>query len=259
MNAVIHETYKQSLNSLRERFDHLYEQRQASSKELVSLAKTIQELATLCGEDPDLPSLGVDISPEWILIRAWLSCMPFADAIRTALRIIHPTAFTTPELRGFLLRAGYPLETRTDPIISLNVALKRMVDAGEVLVVPKEGSRKAYQWAFKNERLPAENFDYAEVQNLLQAISQHGTVVGPMIAAETQANAENHIPERVSNLLRQNPHVAYCDDCIATLLALPRRQQAQRVTGALGVTHDFTREQGECGECGGTKFVTKAN
>ena len=257
---VAHESYTRSLSTFRERFNSLYEDRQNITKELISLARTIQELATLCGEEPDIPSLGADTSPNWILINAWLGCMPFAEAIRTALRIIYPTAFTTPELREFLARVGYPLENRTDPMISLNVALKRMADAGEVVVVPKDGVRKAYQWAFKNEHPPAESLNYEGLQTLIQHVSQNGTVIGELTAQEQIENEqEATIPKRVSNLLRQNPEVAYCDDCLATVLGLPRRQQAQRVTAALAVTQEFIRQHGVCGECGGNKFVTRAN
>jgi hypothetical protein len=41
------------------------------------------------------------------------------------------------------------------------------------------------------------------------------------------------IPEQVSDFLRKNVGSSYCDDCIQKGIGLKRRQQAQRVTGAL--------------------------
>jgi hypothetical protein len=50
------------------------------------------------------------------------------------------------------------------------------------------------------------------------------------------------IPEQVTEFLKKQPGQAYCDDCIAEEIPLKRRQQAQRVTGALAMTADFVRE-----------------
>ena len=66
------------------------------------------------------------------------------------------------------------------------------------------------------------------------------------------------IPEQVSAFLRAHPGKAYCDDCIAEKIPLKRRQQAQRVTGALAMTGDFVRESSSCTECGADKLVTRA-
>jgi hypothetical protein len=66
------------------------------------------------------------------------------------------------------------------------------------------------------------------------------------------------IPEQVSTFLKDRGGKAYCDDCIAKNVPLKRRQQAQRVTGALAMTGDFVREEGGCAECGADKLVTKS-
>jgi hypothetical protein len=62
----------------------------------------------------------------------------------------------------------------------------------------------------------------------------------------------------VSAFLREQLGKTYCDDCIAQKIPLKRRQQAQRVTGALAMTGDFVRESGGCAECGADKLATKA-
>lgn len=57
------------------------------------------------------------------------------------------------------------------------------------------------------------------------------------------------IAEQVAEFLRQRKTNAYCDDCLCEQLKLSRRQQAFRVTSALGVTSDFRRDDGECSCC----------
>ena len=57
------------------------------------------------------------------------------------------------------------------------------------------------------------------------------------------------IAEQVAHFLHQRKPKAYCDDCLCEELKLSRRQQAFRVTSALGVTSDFRRDDGECFRC----------
>jgi hypothetical protein len=45
------------------------------------------------------------------------------------------------------------MHTKTDPMVSLNVALRRLLESSEVEIVDKD-TRKAYRWAFKNEMTP---------------------------------------------------------------------------------------------------------
>ncbi len=66
------------------------------------------------------------------------------------------------------------------------------------------------------------------------------------------------IPEDVTTFLRKNRSKAYCDDCLKDNLKLKRRQQAQRVTGAISQTKEFVREKITCADCRGHKLVTKA-
>lgn len=57
------------------------------------------------------------------------------------------------------------------------------------------------------------------------------------------------ISERVADYLRQHKTDSLCDDCLAEVLQLKQRQQAFRVTSALGVTADFRRGDGQCSRC----------
>jgi hypothetical protein len=67
------------------------------------------------------------------------------------------------------------------------------------------------------------------------------------------------IAEQVSSFLRANNGKAFCDDCLQKLVKLKLRQQAQRVTGALEQTREFTREEGTCSNCGKEKKVIRSN
>jgi hypothetical protein len=65
------------------------------------------------------------------------------------------------------------------------------------------------------------------------------------------------IAERVYNFLAERVPLAFCDDCIAERLELSRRQQAHRVTTALGTTANFHRKDGTCSLCGETRKVIR--
>ena len=64
-------------------------------------------------------------------------------------------------------------------------------------------------------------------------------------------------PQIISEWLREKKG-AYCDDCIAKQVKLPRRQQAQRATDALSQTNEFTRYSGTCSLCGSVKKVIES-
>lgn len=66
------------------------------------------------------------------------------------------------------------------------------------------------------------------------------------------------IQARISDFLRDNRSVDFCDDCIAQRLPLKKRQQSQSVTSALAETTEFTRTTGRCSSCGKIKTVIRA-
>ena len=155
--------YKQTLEQLRRRFNQLRDQRHAMKDEMVGLIKTIEGLAALCGEAPNIvpPIEVMEADAGKLMAESWLKYMPFVDALRTALRLIYPNAFTTSEIRELLRRVGYPIDEKSDPMVSLNVSLKRLREGGEVEAVSKN-MRKAYKWAFKNELTPPPGYIVAQ-------------------------------------------------------------------------------------------------
>src|SRR5262249_45366041 len=146
--------YKDTLDELRRRYAEVFRQRRAMTQELSDLAKTIEGLAALCGEKPGIPRPEDEAEAAKLMAASWLKFVPFADAVRIALRMVAPFPITALELRGLLSRAGYPINQKTDPMVSLNVALTRLRDSEEVEIAEKEG-RKAYRWAFRNELRPS--------------------------------------------------------------------------------------------------------
>lgn len=168
------------LATLRARYTEIIANIELEKEELASLQTTIEALSALCSEAPNIRQLDEVPAAGRILMESWLKHMPFADAIRTGLRIVAPSAFTTSELKELLARAGYPIHLRTEPMVALNVALKRMLEAGEVEVVDKDG-RNAYMWAFKNELPPPPgskpNIDWTEFLD----VPHHGRRIRPAL------------------------------------------------------------------------------
>ncbi len=143
------------LGNLRNRYRQLDSEITERLAEKNGLSKAIHTLSAVCGEPPNIDVMGQPSVPDpgKLMAEEWLKYMPFVDAIRTALRMISPDAFTTSELKELLTRVGYPVHTKSDFMVALNVALTRFHDQEEVEVVSKDG-RKAYRWAYKREMRP---------------------------------------------------------------------------------------------------------
>jgi hypothetical protein len=166
--------YKRTLDNLRERYLDVLAERNAMTIELAGLARSIEGLAALCGEEPTVPSADPhDTNLTKAMAEAWLKYMGFADACRTALKIVAPSALTTSDIREMLTRAGYPIERRTDPMVSINVCMHRLVKAEEVEPVVLENGHKAFRWAFRNE-LPQGYQEGLQIWNAIRARKQEG-------------------------------------------------------------------------------------
>jgi hypothetical protein len=63
------------------------------------------------------------------------------------------------------------------------------------------------------------------------------------------------VEDRIIDHLHKHSRQVYCDDCLADLLQLKRRQQAQRVTSCLASKPGFTRISKRCSECDKVKLV----
>jgi hypothetical protein len=145
--------YAEVLDQLRGRYLEVLHRRDALNEELKGIAKSIEGLSTLTGEgsiapDPTLPSqLASDI------FRSWIKYMGFSDACRAVLRIA-PSGLTPTEIRDTLAMVGFPLEKRSNAIVSVHVFLDRAIKAEEVGEILRDDGEKAYQWRWKHELTP---------------------------------------------------------------------------------------------------------
>jgi hypothetical protein len=77
----------------------------------------------------------------------------------------------------------------------------------------------------------------------------------PLPAASEVSPERN--ADRIGRFLAAGRPRLFCDDCIADMLALSHRREANRITGALGKTHHFWRDVGACSACGQHKQVIR--
>lgn len=68
---------------------------------------------------------------------------------------------------------------------------------------------------------------------------------------------EGSNPEKVIAVLRSDPNLWLCDDCIALLAGIKNRIAVNPIATTLGLTSDFDRERSECSRCRETKLVTR--
>jgi hypothetical protein len=66
------------------------------------------------------------------------------------------------------------------------------------------------------------------------------------------------VPDQITGFLNAHRRQPYCDDCIANLVGLKKRQQSQQATKPLGGTSQFVRSSGSCSNCGRHKMVIYA-
>jgi hypothetical protein len=62
-------------------------------------------------------------------------------------------------------------------------------------------------------------------------------------------------PVKITTFLTTHKGIKYCDDDLAKLLNLPRRQEVQQATSALATTPNFKREKGQGSVCRNIKCV----
>lgn len=161
--------YTEILDELRSRYLDVLRRRDGLNEELKSVAKSIEGLSSLTGEestvpDPTLPS---QLASE--IFKSWIKYMGFADACRVVLRIA-PSGLTPTEIRDTLAMAGFPLQGRTNVMVSIHVFLDRAIKAEEVEGVTRNDGEKAYQWLWKDELTPTpEQMEkYREYERLIK-------------------------------------------------------------------------------------------
>jgi hypothetical protein len=162
--------YKRMLDELRSRYLDVLHRRDGLNEELKGIAKSMEGLSALTGEKtiPTDPSLPSQMTSE--VFRSWIKYMGFADACRAVLRIA-PSGLTPTEIRDTLVMVGFPIEQRTNVMISIHVFLARAIKADEVDEIKGPNGEKAYQWLWKDELSPTPDQmeKYKEYENFIKA------------------------------------------------------------------------------------------
>jgi hypothetical protein len=167
--------YKKMLDEMRSQYLEVLHRRDKLTQELKGIAKSIEGLSALTGDKsaiPD-PSLPLELVSE--VFKSWIKYMGFADACRAVLRIA-PSGITPIELRDTLAIVGFPIEERTNAIVSVHVFLERAIKAEEVEQMNRQDGEKAYRWLWKNELTPTPSVldRYKEYEKLIKTWKAFG-------------------------------------------------------------------------------------
>jgi hypothetical protein len=181
--------YKQVLDDLRSRYLDILHRRDRLNRELTFLAKSIEGLSALCGEESGIPDPEIPGELTNEVAKSWIKLMGFADACRSMLRIA-PSGLTPPEIRNALEMVGFPIEHRTNIMVSINVLMTRLVESEEVEPITREDGKKAYRWLWKGELSPTPPM-LDRYQEYEKAIRNYGATssLANMIERQKEANA----------------------------------------------------------------------
>ncbi|MGE3274608.1 MAG: hypothetical protein AB7O67_05820 [Vicinamibacterales bacterium] len=108
--------YRKALDSACREWERLSAERTALDRRLTDLQRTIATLSRLCGLEPTVP-------------------FGLADGCRAVLRR-HDEPLAASRIRDELEAIGFDFTRYSNPLASLHVTLKRLVQAGEARYVP---------------------------------------------------------------------------------------------------------------------------
>jgi hypothetical protein len=142
-------TARQVLEGLKKRRDDVIRRRRTLDAEFATLNRTIDGFTALCSPENDNPiESRANLEETLAFAESWIRHMPFAEAVRTALKVSSQPV-TPTDVRDILIGANFPLFERSAPMISINVCLKRLVDSEEVELTEIDG-KKRYRWIWEH-------------------------------------------------------------------------------------------------------------
>jgi hypothetical protein len=188
--------YRQMLDNLRSRYLDILHRRDGLNRELTFVAKSIEGLSALCGEESGIPDPEIPAELTNEVAKSWIKHMGFADACRSMLRIA-PSGLTPPEIRDALEMVGFPIELRTNIMVSINVLMTRLVESEEVEAITREDGRKVYRWLWKGELSPTPPL-LDRYQEYEKAIRNYGATnsLANMLERQKEANARTEETRR---------------------------------------------------------------
>src|SRR5262245_406795 len=125
--------YRKALEAASREWETLAAERARLDKRLAELQQTIATLSRLCGYVPTVP-------------------FGLADACRLIL-LRREQPLTASQMRGELEMVGLDLSKHANPLASIHVTLKRLVEAGQAQIVPG-GPGRSPLYAWKGPRKP---------------------------------------------------------------------------------------------------------
>ena len=143
-------SYDRALYAAKQDLARCLEQRQRIDGEIGRLQAVIANLQNLCAER-DRKSLQVRVDR---VIKKNLT-----KGITEEIRVILKEKFfpmTAGELKQTLEARKYDLSRYANSVAVLHTVLKRLVQGGEVKVIPQKRGKKAYQWISTTDRLLSE-------------------------------------------------------------------------------------------------------
>lgn len=128
--------YRKALEAASREWETLAAERARLDKRLAGLQQTIATLSRLCGYVPTVP-------------------FGLADACRLIL-MRREQPMTAGQVREELEMMGFDLARQANPLASIHVTLKRLVEAGQVRFLPGgQGRSPVYAW--KGPKIPAKD------------------------------------------------------------------------------------------------------
>lgn len=152
--SMSNDDYRKALDTASKELQKLLRQKDEIEKRIAKLRQTVASLAALSKDDSEeddkvyIPG-ALDKAAGYAVatIAAGIvgRTIGFTDAVREVLKA-SGERMTPPEVKDGLLRMGVNLDAKySNPLAVIHTTLGRLVDNGEVIIVPK-GGKRAFRW-----------------------------------------------------------------------------------------------------------------
>ena len=132
--------YRKAYDSAKQELTDLLAKQKEIEKRIVKIRQSLQTLATLC----EAESVEIEPSEEAAYL---LEHSTLADEIRIVLIAMWPNYARPNIVRAMLVRMGRDLTKYTNPLATVHMVLKRMVESGDAQEATTDGpdGKKAYR------------------------------------------------------------------------------------------------------------------
>ncbi len=131
--------YRKAYASAKRELAEILSEQERLQKRLVGVRQLIQALATVCEDE------GIEVPPseeaEYLLTNT-----PLADEIRSVLRAQHPEWMRPKDVRDQLEQLGKDIAHFQNPLATIHMILKRLVESKQAQEDANEDGKKIYCW-----------------------------------------------------------------------------------------------------------------